>query len=68
MKNKIEKVGKVFVHSPTRTVVETRDILTSTICGLMWTINTNLHSQDIVVKMQSLGMLFLISSSPQFVS
>jgi hypothetical protein len=49
-------------------MVEIRDILIATICDLVWTININLHSQNIAVKMQSPEMLFLISSSPRSVS
>jgi hypothetical protein len=64
MRNKITKVGDIFFHRPTKTVIKTKEILKTTICGLVWTIDTNLHSQDIAVKMQSLEMLFLISSSP----
>ncbi len=68
MRKKITEVGEVFVHRPKETMVEIRDILIATICDLVWTININLHSQNIAVKMQSPEMLFLISSSPRSVS
>jgi hypothetical protein len=51
MRNKIVKVEKVSLHRPTKTMVEIGNILTTTICDPVWTIDTNLHSQDIAIKM-----------------
>jgi hypothetical protein len=35
MRKKITEVGEVFVHRPKETMVEIRDILIATICGLV---------------------------------
>jgi hypothetical protein len=51
MRNNIAKVEKVSIHRLIEIVKETKNILTSTICGVVWTININLHSQNTTIKM-----------------